>query len=148
MLESMDCTNDASSQPTLYDILGCPQDSSTEKLKEAYHSLILKHHPDKNSDTDTSTFHNIQRAWDILSNPEQRKEYDIKIAQADFDSECVLIFAKINSKELEPTEDSEILSYPCRCGSNYQVHIDDLLEKNCVLHIPCEDCTFVIIVDT
>ena len=48
-----------------------------DDIKKAYKKLILKYHPDKNKDIDTSDkFKEIQIAYEILSDDERRKEYD------------------------------------------------------------------------
>ena len=134
----------------LYGILGCTPDSSYEELKQAYHRKILESHPDKGNDSSKSTeeFQEIKSAWLILGNSDLRREYDIKCRQADLETQGALIYARLNPTELEPTEDEDILSYQCRCGNNYLVQKTDLEEANTVIHVPCQDCTFVIAIET
>jgi curved DNA-binding protein len=57
-----------------YQILGVNRDVSPEDLKKAYRSLASKHHPDKGGDT--ARFQEIQAAYDVLSDPGRRAEYD------------------------------------------------------------------------
>lgn len=48
-----------------------------EDIKKAYKRLILKYHPDKNKDQDTTDkFKEIQIAYEILSNDDKKKEYE------------------------------------------------------------------------
>ncbi len=50
---------------------------SKNDIKKSYKRLILKYHPDKNKDLDTTEkFKEIQTAYEILCNDEKKKEYD------------------------------------------------------------------------
>lgn len=59
----------------LYKILGIKNTASLEQIKKAYRKKVKKHHPDIGGDPDL--FKQIQEAYDILSNPEKRKTYDV-----------------------------------------------------------------------
>lgn len=58
----------------LYEILGVSNTASTEEIKKAYRRLASKHHPDKGGDT--AKFQEIQTAYDTLSDPVKRQDYD------------------------------------------------------------------------
>jgi len=58
-----------------YSILGLQQGCSQEEIKKAYRRLASQHHPDKGGDT--STFQNIQAAYETLSDPNKRAQYDM-----------------------------------------------------------------------
>ena len=58
----------------LYEILGVDPKASEADIKRSYRSLAQKYHPDK--DGDPEVFRAIQTAYDTLSNPEKRAEYD------------------------------------------------------------------------
>lgn len=62
-----------------YDILEIDKDSSSEQIKQSFRSLARKYHPDKNpNDAEAeSKFKDIQEAYAILSNPEERRKYDL-----------------------------------------------------------------------
>ncbi len=66
-----------------YTVLGVSNNAGFEEIKTAFRSLAKKHHPDKNPGSKTAEeyFKEIQHAYSVLSNPEKRKKYDIKISQ-------------------------------------------------------------------
>lgn len=57
-----------------YNILGIQPNASAEDIKKAYRSLAAKHHPDRGGDT--AKFQEIQKAYEILSDPQKRAQYD------------------------------------------------------------------------
>lgn len=65
---------------TLYDLLRVPRDASDEEIKEAYAKQIARLQSETSS-TD-ATDHNkfYKDAYDILSNPVRRKQYDESLA--------------------------------------------------------------------
>lgn len=66
----------------LYEVLEIKQDASEDEIKKSYRKLALKYHPDKNQDKSDKQeieekFKEISRAYEVLSNPEKRKRYDM-----------------------------------------------------------------------
>jgi len=59
---------------THYDILGIEKDATKDDIKKAYRSKVMKAHPDRGGDEEE--FKRIQKAYDILRDPEKRTEYD------------------------------------------------------------------------
>lgn len=62
----------------LYQILEIPEGSSVEEAKEAFRDLAKIYHPDAGSDGDEERFQLISEAHEILSNPEEKRKYDLK----------------------------------------------------------------------
>ncbi len=59
---------------TYYSILGVEQTASQDDIKKAYRKLAMKHHPDKGGDE--VKFKEISVAYDTLSDPQKRSQYD------------------------------------------------------------------------
>ena len=59
-----------------YIILGVSRSESFAGIHEAFRKLAKKHHPDLGGPEATQTFQEIAQAYEILSDPEQRKTYD------------------------------------------------------------------------
>ena len=62
-----------------YSTLGVGKTANADDIKKAYRKLAGKHHPDKGGDT--STFQKIEEAYRILSDPQQRQQYDNPMPQ-------------------------------------------------------------------
>jgi molecular chaperone DnaJ len=62
----------------LYEVLGVPKTASASDIKKAHRKLVRKHHPDANpGDSEAEEkFKEVQSAYDVLSDPEKRKQYD------------------------------------------------------------------------
>ena len=68
-----------------YNLLGINQDASIEQIEQAYKSLAMKFHPDKNNNDPyfSSLFQQINEAKKLLTDPGERAEYDISLANYD-----------------------------------------------------------------
>lgn len=58
----------------LYETLGVDKGANEKEIKKAYRKLAVQHHPDKGGDE--HKFKEINAAYEILSDPEQRAKYD------------------------------------------------------------------------
>jgi len=66
--------------PNFYDVLGVSKESDDGEIKKAFRKLSLQHHPDRNQDEDTtSKFQEINEAFETLSDPEKRQQYNMEL---------------------------------------------------------------------
>ncbi|NUT70339.1 DnaJ domain-containing protein [Pseudarthrobacter sp. C4D7] len=61
-----------------YKILGVAKDASEADIKKAYRKLARQHHPDTNAGNAASEkkFKDISEAYSVLSDPDERQQYD------------------------------------------------------------------------
>ncbi len=66
-----------------YEILGISQNASDAEIKKAYRQAALKYHPDRNPGDKQAEekFKDAAAAYEILSDPEKRREYDLERQQ-------------------------------------------------------------------
>lgn len=82
-----------------YEVLEVSPNASDEIIKAAYKNLIKKYHPDNTGNIkDDEKIIEIKEAYDVLSDPKRRKEYD------EFIKERTIYSA--NNKSIRNTRDS------------------------------------------
>ncbi|MBN1793522.1 MAG: molecular chaperone DnaJ [Candidatus Omnitrophica bacterium] len=61
-----------------YEVLGVEKGASPDEIKKAYRKLALQYHPDRNKDNKEAEdkFKEISEAYEVLSNPQKRSQYD------------------------------------------------------------------------
>ncbi|KAF9531728.1 DnaJ domain-containing protein [Crepidotus variabilis] len=72
---------------TLYEVLGIHKGASADDIKKAYKKKALETHPDKlepkasiaEQQYAVKQFHRVHEAFEVLNDPEKRKEYDASV---------------------------------------------------------------------
>lgn len=67
-----------------YSILGLKRNATQDDIKKAYRKLAMKNHPDRGGDS--NQFAKISEAYEILSDPQKRSQYDNPQPQYRFNS--------------------------------------------------------------
>ncbi|HSH21395.1 MAG TPA: J domain-containing protein, partial [Candidatus Caenarcaniphilales bacterium] len=65
--------------PDPYRLLGVPRGASDTQIKAAHRALAKRYHPDAPTG-DTVRFLQVQQAYDVLSDPLRRREWDARHA--------------------------------------------------------------------
>ncbi len=62
-----------------YQVLGVPRGAAADEIKKSYRRLAKQYHPDVNKGDKAAEekFKDISEAYNVLSDPEQRKKYDM-----------------------------------------------------------------------
>jgi DnaJ-class molecular chaperone len=65
----------------LYEVLGISRGASQDDIRKAHRRLVREHHPDANPGDGSAEgrFKEIQQAYEVLSDPERKREYDNKL---------------------------------------------------------------------
>ena len=91
---------------TLYDTLGVERDATDKAIRAAFRKLALKHHPDrfsgKDRDAAEKNFQGMTEAFNVLSHPDSREEYDKEISQG---TDVKAMAPKEIARRLDPAGD-------------------------------------------
>ena len=62
-----------------YKILEVDSNATAEQIKKSYRRLAMTYHPDRNPGNKAAEdmFKEVNEAYDVLSNPEKRKKFDL-----------------------------------------------------------------------
>ena len=84
-----------------YAILGLSNTAAAQEIKKAYRHLARRYHPDAGTDEeDAAHFREIQEAYDVLGDPEQRGAYDRWREREGLDQQPALILRATPSHQI------------------------------------------------
>mmetsp|Transcript_2063 Transcript_2063/g.5056 ORF Transcript_2063/g.5056 Transcript_2063/m.5056 type:complete len:166 (-) Transcript_2063:1690-2187(-) len=120
-----------------FQVLGVSHSATAAEIKAAYHAKARLYHPDKQGSsasgepptTTSTTFLQIQQAWECLCDDARRTEYQkqqrVKISREThrYTSAIPLQQEDCYLEELEDDdgENEQVLLYNCRCGATLEV---------------------------
>jgi len=110
-----------------YATLGVPPTASQQRIREAYHDLAKKHHPDKAGTESTGKFQDISEAYQVLSDPAARSCYDREQEPAGPDRMSGIRPGPRGWSKPEPLRQRHPVSESMRAG-NWQREPDDFLD--------------------
>jgi molecular chaperone DnaJ len=61
-----------------YEILGVDKNASQDDIKKAYRKLAKEHHPDATQNEDDSIFKDLNEAYSIIGDEQERQKYDMQ----------------------------------------------------------------------
>ncbi|MBN1258163.1 J domain-containing protein [Candidatus Peregrinibacteria bacterium] len=64
-----------------YEILGVPETASPSEIKQGYFAMAKKYHPDAGDEAEVRQFYEVTEAYEILSDKEKRRAYDLTLAE-------------------------------------------------------------------
>ena len=99
-----------------YDVLNLHQSASHEDIKRSFRQLALKHHPDRNRNSEASRkkFMEVVEAYEILSDDQSRKEYDRTYNYEEF---------RVNREWTPPADWQQVYSYEHLKRENDRSHL-------------------------
>jgi curved DNA-binding protein CbpA len=65
-----------------YAVLNVPENADPAAIRHAYRILVRRFHPDAGIGSSAQKFRDVTEAYDVLSNPERRREHDIDLARS------------------------------------------------------------------
>lgn len=71
---------DWQSLPDMYETIGVPRNATQEQIKTRYRALAKASHPDRSPEKDAGKMAEINLAYETLSDPKLREEYDRYLA--------------------------------------------------------------------
>lgn len=119
-----------------YELLGLRRNASDKEISEAFRRLAIQHHPDKNSGSPKSAlkFKEIVAAYEILSDPIKRGQYDTKsfrpvskpnVYKTDFDSTAIFhsLFGESVGKHIQVNIEIELKEVRTGCQKEIEYQI-------------------------
>ena len=130
----------ATDKKTHYSVLGIKSNACFEEVKKAYRSCVVTMHPDKGGSA--AAFHAVQEAWNTLKDIDKRSKYDAEILADNVDTFRALGAAVVELDEFEYEDTENIYIYECRCGDEFIMTEDDVMDG--VQILTCPSCSLLL----
>lgn len=134
-----------------YQLLGVSQDASKEEITKAYYQLALKHHPDKNKNSNTEErFKILNEAYEILRDKKKRDAYDrfdlAQIRKLVYCNDKSYLDSTLHEKVSirDCVKQNGFYSYDCRCSGMFILSYDNLRTSSnpqSAFIIDCDSCS-------
>jgi curved DNA-binding protein CbpA len=66
-----------------YTILGVPRDADEAAIRNAFHLLVRRYHPDSGAGSNSEKFREVVAAYETLGDPVRRRGYDLSLPAAE-----------------------------------------------------------------
>ncbi len=73
----------------LYTILGIEKTATSSEVKAGYFAMAKKYHPDAGDEAEVKKFYEVTEAYQILSDKEKRRAYDLALDDGKIEKELV-----------------------------------------------------------
>ena len=119
-----------------YDILEVNKNASPEIIEKAYKTLVKKYHPDLQDNNLKAEYEEkiklINEAFEVLSNSEKRKNYDLNLKQTEFSVEDYnnLINENLKLKNEINYLKNNLINYKNNINNNFNNKINENLNYN------------------
>ncbi|CAA7403802.1 unnamed protein product [Spirodela intermedia] len=128
-------------QETYYDVLCVEETASYEEIRAHYKAAVLRSHPDKLSSKQAigdhqvvqERFLKIHKAWEVLSDAELRAAYDRHLKGLKSGPSVYADEIELKDMSVSDCGDAVELIFPCRCGDNFSITLDELEEMGFLL---------------
>ena len=102
-----------------YALLGIFRDATQEEIRSAYLKAVQRLHPDRNvAPGETEIFLEVQQAYELLSNPQRREQYNNSLPREDTQDSPVALDILYSRPNLVHTEESQVIYILLEIASN------------------------------
>ena len=127
------------SDQELYQKLNLDSNASNSEIKKAYYKLALKYHPDKNPGQE-DLFKEITHAYEILSDEQKRKNYDLYGLFNSSDNVGVNLFASF-FKDFNFEPEDKTNNVTINLEVTYQdIYLSKTINYNFKRNVICHEC--------
>jgi Ca-activated chloride channel family protein len=97
-------------RPNYYAMLGILRSASVEEIRRAYLQAAQKFHPDKNERPgETQIFLDVQQAYEVLTDPKRRAEYDAALPKEQTDQHPINANILFSRQTLSPNVSPQLI---------------------------------------